>query len=77
MKAVQIMFDEETLSRLAESEEVRGRSRSDVVRRAVNWYLRERERERVAEQYRKAYGDSSQLKNELDGWTEEGEWPEE
>jgi predicted transcriptional regulator len=76
MKAVQVMFDEELLRRLAQSEEVRERGRSEVVRRAVDDYLRRRERERISRCYREAYSDTEQLDQELDGWTEVGEWPE-
>lgn len=77
MKPVQVMFDEDLLRRLAESEEVRERGRSEVVRRAVEDYLRRRERDAVAEQYRTAYSTTHALDEELDGWSDEGVWPDE
>lgn len=75
MKAVQVLFDEELLRRLSESADVRERGRSEVVRRAVRLYLHQREREEIAERYRRAYSDTDALDEELAGWTEEGEWP--
>ncbi len=77
MKPVQVMLDEDLLRRLAESEEVRERGRSEVVRRAVDAYLRRQEAERIARQYRRAYETQDALNEELAGWTGEGEWPDE
>lgn len=77
MKPVQVMFDEELLKRLAESDEVRQRGRSEVVRRAVDDYLRRREQEDIANRYRDAYSDTRSLGEELEGWTDEGVWPDE
>lgn len=77
MKPVQVMLDEDLLRRLAASEEVRERGRSEVVRRAVDDYLRRREREDITNRYRKAYSSTDDLEGELDGWTEEGVWPDE
>ncbi len=77
MKPVQIMFDEDTLRRLAESDEVKERGRSEIVRRAVDHYLRRREQETIARTYQNAYAATNQLEDELDGWPEEGEWPAE
>lgn len=74
MKAVQVLFDEELLRRLSESPEVKENGRSEIVRRAVHAYLRQRERERISEQYRKAYSDPTDLDQELADWAEEGEW---
>ncbi len=77
MKAVQVMFDEELLRRLSESPDVQQNGRSEVVRRAVYSYLRERERERISESYKRAYSQTAALDDEFSGWSEEGEWPEE
>ena len=71
------MFDEDLLRRLAQSEEVKQRGRSEVVRRAVDGYLRRREQESITKQYRNAYSATDDLERELDGWSEEGEWPDE
>lgn len=75
MKPVQVIFDDELLRRLSESDEVRERGRSEVVRRAVDRYLRQREAEQIEEQYRRAYGDTGALEADLSGWDEEGVWP--
>lgn len=75
MKAVQVMFDEQLLRRLADSPDVKQNGRSAVVRRAVQLYLRQREHEQISQQYRNAYSDTADLDRELEGWTEEGEWP--
>ena len=77
MRPVQVMFDEDLLRRLAENEEVRERGRSEVVRRAVYDYLQRREREDITRRYRKAYSSTDELDGDLDGWTEEGVWPDE
>ncbi|MFW5744341.1 MAG: ribbon-helix-helix protein, CopG family [Spirochaetota bacterium] len=77
MKPVQVMLDESLLKRLAQSEEVRERGRSQVIRQAVFEYLARRENEEIARRYREAYGDRRDLAHELDGWGEEGEWPPE
>ena len=71
------MFDEDLLRRLAESEEVKERGRSEVVRRAVDDYLRRRERDSITERYRKAYSSTNELEDELNGWAAEGVWPDE
>lgn len=76
MKPIQVMFDEALLRRLAQSPEVKERGRSEVVRRAVDAYLRMRDRERIADQYRRAYASTAQVEQELSGWTDEGVWPE-
>ena len=69
------MFDEDILRRLSESDEVRERGRSEVVRRAVDRYLRQREQEAIARKYANAYAATNRLEDELDGWAEEGAWP--
>ena len=76
MKAVQVMFDEELLERLDASEEVKREGRSAVLRRAVADYLGRRREERIADQYRRAYSDTRDLDGELEGWEEEGQWPQ-
>jgi metal-responsive CopG/Arc/MetJ family transcriptional regulator len=76
MKAVQVVFDEVLLRRLAASPDVAALGRSEVVRRAVADYLARRERAEIAETYRNAYARKEDLSEEFEGWTEEGEWPE-
>ncbi len=77
MKPVQVMLDEDLLRRLSESDEVRERGRSEVVRRALDAYLRRKEAERIRSRYRRAYESTDTLNEELTGWTDEGEWPDE
>jgi metal-responsive CopG/Arc/MetJ family transcriptional regulator len=75
MKAIQVTFDEQLLSELDESEEVKRDGRSAVLRRAVQEYLRRRRRRSIAEQYHRAYAGTNSLDAELEGWEEQGEWP--
>ena len=72
MKAIQVMFDEGTLARLDADEEVRQEGRSAVLRRATADYLRRREQERIAAQYRQAYGKDQGLGEDFAGWEDEG-----
>ena len=55
MKAIQVMLDERLLETLDASEEVQKEGRSAVLRRAVEAYLRQRQRASIATEYRKAY----------------------
>jgi metal-responsive CopG/Arc/MetJ family transcriptional regulator len=75
MKAIQITIDEGLLSRLDADPEVRELGRSAVFRRALEVYLRDRRRRQVSRAYREAYGRGGP-ERELEGWAEEGAWPE-
>jgi metal-responsive CopG/Arc/MetJ family transcriptional regulator len=75
MKPVQVLFDEPLLRRLDSDGEVRKFGRSAVLRRAAAEYLRRSRARRIAEAYRKAYGERGGLGNEFAGWEEEGAWP--
>jgi hypothetical protein len=75
MKPIQVMFDEELLRRLDSDEEVRQHGRSAVLRRAAAEYLRRSRSKRIAEAYRRAYGESPGLGAEFSGWQDEGSWP--
>jgi metal-responsive CopG/Arc/MetJ family transcriptional regulator len=77
MKAIQITVDESLLARLDDDEEVRALGRSAVLRRAAEEYLRRRERESIAARYVEAYGQSGGLGEELSGWEDQGQWPDE
>jgi metal-responsive CopG/Arc/MetJ family transcriptional regulator len=77
MKAIQITFDEELLEELDSTEEVRNDGRSAVLRRAVREYLRQKRRHTIAERYKRAYGPDGGLGDELAGWEDEGQWPDE
>jgi metal-responsive CopG/Arc/MetJ family transcriptional regulator len=75
MKAIQITFDERLLERLDADEEARRDGRSAVIRRAVFEYLRRKRRASVASAYRRAYAKGTE--HDLEGWADEGVWPEE
>lgn len=74
MKAIQITVDDRLLARLDRDPEVKRLGRSAVFRQAVEAYLKARRRTAIAERYRRAYGRGAP--RELDGWVEEGTWPE-
>jgi len=77
MKAIQISFDERLLAELDATEEARRDGRSAVLRRAVREYLQKKRRHTIAERYRSAYGSDSDIGDELAGWGDEGQWPDE
>ncbi len=77
MKHVQILIDEKLLAGLDEDEEVQRIGRSKVLRGLVSAYLESQREARMDAQYKQGYGDSLQVSEELDGWGEEGSWPEE
>jgi metal-responsive CopG/Arc/MetJ family transcriptional regulator len=77
MKPVQILIDEELLERLDADDEVRLSGRSKVLRGLVSAYLESRRDARLDAQYKQGYGDGLRVSEELDGWGEEGSWPEE
>jgi metal-responsive CopG/Arc/MetJ family transcriptional regulator len=74
MKAIQITVDQRWLARLDADPEVQEAGRSAVFRRAVDAYLRQRRKERIAEAYRRGYARGSKVEKEFEGWTEEGAW---
>ena len=76
MKAIQITVDERLLARLDADPEVKQAGRSAVFRRAVEAYLRQRLKARIAEAYRRGYAAGSIVEQEFDGWPEEGAWSE-
>jgi predicted transcriptional regulator len=76
MKAIQITVDDELLARLDRDAEVERLGRSAVFRLAVDAYLRQRRRREIGEGYRKAYGGDAGGDTELEGWADEGVWPE-
>lgn len=77
MKAIQITLDEDLLARLDRDDEVRRDGRSAVLRRAADWYLRQRRASAISSAYRRAYGDGTGLGDEFTGWEKEGVWPAE
>ena len=77
VKAIQVMIDPELLSDLDATEEVQREGRSAVFRRAVSEYLERRRRHQIRSQYQRAYGSGTALADELEGWEEQGSWPDE
>jgi metal-responsive CopG/Arc/MetJ family transcriptional regulator len=76
MKAIQITVDERLLAQLDADPEVRKSGRSAVFRRAVEAYLRDRRKQRIAEAYRQGYARGSAVEDEFGGWPAEGMWHE-
>jgi metal-responsive CopG/Arc/MetJ family transcriptional regulator len=76
MKAIQITFDEQLLEKLDDDAEVKQHGRSAVIRRAVAEYLRKRRRATIADAYRRAYS-KQPASSDLNGWANEGIWPDE
>ena len=70
-------MDPELLEALDASEEVRREGRSAVLRRAVADYLDRQHRMQIREAYRRAYGEGGGEPDELEGWADEGSWPDE
>lgn len=76
MKAIQITVGERLLSRLDADPEVKRVGRSAVFRRAIDAYLRARRKRLIGDAYRRAYQRGGTSSRELEGWAEEGVWPE-
>ncbi len=74
MKAIQITVDDPLLARIDRDPDVKRLGRSAVIRRAIDAYLRLRQKNAVADAYRRAYGGKEP--RELEGWVDEGAWPE-
>jgi metal-responsive CopG/Arc/MetJ family transcriptional regulator len=77
MKAVQVAFEEGTLSELDARDEVKREGRSAVLRRVTEEYLRRRREEEISEKYRQGYADGKGLGEEWEGWVEEAACPDE
>ena len=75
MKAIQVTIDEGLLEALDRDPEVRAKGRSAVLRGAVADYLRRSRRAALAEAYRRGYGKDGA--SDLQGWSDEGTWPDE
>jgi metal-responsive CopG/Arc/MetJ family transcriptional regulator len=75
MKPIQVLIDEPLLRRLDADAEVKRVGRSEVLRRAASEYLRRSRARKIAEGYRRAYGEGGGLGEEWAGWEDEGSWP--
>ena len=77
MKPIQVTFDEALLERLDAHPAVRERGRSAVLREAAAAYLGSQGRRGHRHPlYRAGYRPADGLEAELEGWAEEGVWPE-
>ena len=76
MKAIRVVFDEALLERLDSDPAVQERGRSAVLREAARDFLRRRETKEVDRRYAAGYGGSDSVRTELQGWDQEGAWPE-
>jgi len=78
MKTIQVTFDEDLLSELDETAEVREKGRSAVLRQLTSDFLRQRRQQEIDEQYERAYaGVREPLGKDFEGWEDEGVWPPE
>jgi metal-responsive CopG/Arc/MetJ family transcriptional regulator len=77
MRHVQILINEEMLADLDADDQVKTVGRSKVLRRLVAAYLESRREARLDAQYRRGYDNDSDVNVELEGWSEEGLWPDE
>jgi metal-responsive CopG/Arc/MetJ family transcriptional regulator len=76
MKPVQVLFGDELLAQLDADDEVEKLGRSRVLRQLVTEYLAQRRRDALDAQYATGYGGDVRVHEELDGWDEEGTWPD-
>jgi metal-responsive CopG/Arc/MetJ family transcriptional regulator len=76
MKPVQLLFDEELLAELDSDERVQRVGRSEVLRELAASYLRKRRETALDARYIEGYGGDSRVSEELQGWVEEGVWPD-
>jgi len=74
-KAIQITIDESLLRALDQDSEVRAKGRSAVLQKVVSQYLKSNRRAAIAQAYRQGYGKAGAP--DLEGWSDEGTWPEE
>ena len=77
MKPVQVLFDESLLAELDTDADVLKHGRSKILRELVASYLKERRQAALDSQYAAGYGGDTQVHEDLAGWDEEGEWPDE
>lgn len=77
MKAVRVIFDDELLTELDDTADVRAEGRSAVIRKITSDFLQNRRRAaEIDAQYERAYaGVEDPLGKEFDGWEDEGVWP--
>ena len=74
MKAIQDTLDGALLDKLNHSPEAQERRRSAILREAVAKYLKRKDAEAITRRYQAGYRDAAKLRDELEGWAEEGAW---
>lgn len=77
MKAVQVVFEEDILAQLDQTEEVRTVGRSAVIRRITEEFLANRRNSEIAAAYQRGYAESKGLGEEWKNWEDEAPWPTE
>ena len=76
-RPVQISMDEDLLERIDRDPETRERGRSAVIRSAIELYLKARDRQRIDEATRRAYGGRGhEILAEIEDLIEAQAWPE-
>lgn len=70
------MMDEKLLKAIDSDEDVEKTGRSAFFRQAAAAYLQHKRKASIAREYRAAYSSGKGLKEEFEGWEEEGIWPE-
>ena len=75
MKAIQITMDDRLIAQLDADDEVQRDGRSAVLRRAAVAYLQRKRNRSIEAAYRRGYGKDAAA--ELNGWSDEGAWPDE
>ncbi len=76
MKPVQVLFDEDLLAELDSDQQVQRLGRSRILRQLAASYLKERREAALDARYIEGYGGDSKVAEELEGWVEEGAWPD-
>lgn len=77
MRAVSVYFDEDLLSELDQTADVRERGRSAVLRQLIHDFLQRRRAKEIDFQYERAYAAvENPLGDGFEGWEAEGVWPQ-
>jgi len=79
MKAIRITIDENLFDFLNSDGEVASIGKSEFFRRAVSYYLHQREKKNIAKSYERGYGNNDskeEFANKVQEWENEQVWPE-
>ena len=69
-------MDEALLEKLDRHPAVQERGRSSVLREAAAEFLKRHEADEIAQRYRAGYRNAAAIDDEIDGWPDEGAWPQ-